>query len=138
MRQVVVSKNGTLAIIQRKFDTNDDQDRAVQAGVAYPVIWAFGGPTFTYHGPSNRGTAQVTFIPTSRATPISKQFEATKTLVMPNVSLPTNLTTYYCHRFQLGGAPAAHIVGYEAILDNAKYVHHIGTTHELICTSKAC
>jgi Copper type II ascorbate-dependent monooxygenase, N-terminal domain len=123
-----VTGRGTLAIIRRKLNTKDCQDHPIVAGIAYPLIWAVGTPALSKHANANRGNALVTFIPAAAPVAVQAgklQYDGSIDLSVNVSNIPTQLTSYYCKRFQLP-SNTSHIVGYEADIDNKAMVHHIG------------
>ncbi|KAJ3038472.1 hypothetical protein HDV00_000569 [Rhizophlyctis rosea] len=125
------SGNSTTAVWSRPLDTCDDHDFDILTHVDQKVIWAIGtGPTLSYHGPTNRGTTSVTFIPDPNAKPPASDpadlamFE----VYMPNVTVPSNRTTSYtCTHGELTlpkNNTKYHLIRYEGVA-RSKLVHHM-------------
>lgn len=96
----------------------------IKEGVPQAVTWS-RGRAWSYHGTTNRGNAQVTFIPGTDPLPTLPPDTRTLNLNIGNVTVPSQETTYLCRTFELPNDKKYHIVRYEPIIDTARLLHHM-------------
>jgi hypothetical protein len=111
----------------RKFVTGDiDGDIDIVVG-ANKVIYALSNTlptdanTIPYH--DERDTTQISFYGPPY-TPPNLNGTQTADLVVNNIVVPSDSTTYFCKRVEFPQIDA-HIVRYEAVIDNVQKVHHM-------------
>eukprot|EP00198_Chlamydomonas_reinhardtii_P003884 XP_001693220.1 dopamine beta-monooxygenase-like protein [Chlamydomonas reinhardtii] len=126
---VAVSRAGgsTQVALRRPLVSCDlAQDRAVVNDTRQTVVWAVGSGGFAYHGPVNRGQAEVVLLPnatTQANLPLPADVQ-TLELKMPAFTIPGNATTYQCVNLEMPHDAKYHVYRYEPIIDNTPYVHH--------------
>lgn len=140
------TNNATTAVFARQLDTCDDaEDRRIIRGTVQTFIFAYGAAWPAYHGPDNRGVAQMALLPllppaagpavpdaaAVRAAPVGdgpavQEGGSTWTIRMDNVTIPAERTTYYCRHMQMPNPETkVHITDWEVLLTEPRYVHHM-------------
>jgi hypothetical protein len=130
--------------LRRKLDTGDTQDHAIRndADLGVPVsrvIAAWGdSETVSYHGPDNsargalRWFGQGTLEQEVFEQQMSQQADGTFRLGPKNYSIPVvdTMYAYFCFSSKdleamgVNMTSGATIIGFDAVIDNAKHVHH--------------
>ncbi|GIL68707.1 hypothetical protein Vafri_21959, partial [Volvox africanus] len=123
-------QGSTLVAMRRPLVTCDPagHDRPVLNDTRQTVVFAYGVGSFSYHGPTNRGQAEVTFLPNNSsgasAENVPQSALQTLDIRMPSFSVPTAPTTYQCLNLAVPADAKYHIYASEPIIDNQPLVHH--------------
>ncbi|KAJ3301140.1 hypothetical protein HDU76_005828 [Blyttiomyces sp. JEL0837] len=96
----------TTFVISRSLDTCDDNDIPIKIGKLHNLIWAYGtanNQAISQHASNARGDSKAILYPDPKAPAIPadpsdlKPFE----IRMPNITIPSNTTSYLCTHFEM-------------------------------------
>ncbi|KAJ3123574.1 hypothetical protein HK098_001829 [Nowakowskiella sp. JEL0407] len=129
--QIGASGTSVIAVVSRKLKTCDVDDLEIVRGYAHAIVWAIGtSETFGYHGP-NRGNARLVFGESEKQKAQAASLQGLDrssyrnlTLLMPNITMSTNETSYQCFNFETPADNKYHVVEYSPKIDN-RFIHHI-------------
>ncbi|KAI9347717.1 PHM/PNGase F domain-containing protein [Obelidium mucronatum] len=135
------SATNTVFTFMRPIKTCDAADYEIVEGVAHHIVYAWGQSTtaFGYHGPTDRGNTVLTLLSASLNSTAGVQKEKAQKAVhklqlssslqsleirFPNVTVPSQMTSYLCVHFEVPSDQKYHVVEFEGIVTTS-VVHHM-------------
>ncbi|KAJ3307889.1 hypothetical protein HDU76_004290, partial [Blyttiomyces sp. JEL0837] len=121
--------SNTAFIFSRPLVTCDSNDLPIEQDMQHNLIWAFGdisNQNIMQHTPNNRGDSKATLWATSANSTINTPPDDTQkySIRMPNVTIPTNGTSYLCTHFEFPLDSKYQVIRFEGLAMN-KYIHHM-------------
>ncbi|RXN07712.1 dopamine beta-hydroxylase [Labeo rohita] len=126
------STEGFFLLFKRPFSTCDPHDYIIEEGTVHIIYATLERPILSLHelniSSLQPGIQRVLLLRPDTPSPALPRDVRTLEVLAPDVIIPTQETTYWCHIYQLPpNMPKNHIVMYESVITpgNEAIVHHI-------------
>uniref|UniRef100_A0A672L9X7 Dopamine beta-hydroxylase n=1 Tax=Sinocyclocheilus grahami TaxID=75366 RepID=A0A672L9X7_SINGR len=126
------STEGFFLLFKRPFSTCDPHDYIIEEGTVHIIYAMLERPILSLHELNisrlQPGVQRVLLLRPDTPSPALPRDVRTLEVLAPDVIIPTQETTYWCHIYQLPpNMPKNHIVMYESVISpgNEAIVHHI-------------